>query len=173
MNGKVIDRDKVIIKTSILGIIVNIVLVAFKAVIGLITNSIAITLDAVNNLTDALSSVITIVGNRLSNKAPDKKHPYGYGRIEYFTSVIISAIVLFAGITAGKESIAKIIHPDESDYSIIPLIIIAVAVVVKFIFGKYVKGIGKKVNSRKSSSIWTGCVYGFDSIFYNTNCSHN
>ena len=141
------SRDKIIIKTSILGIIVNVILVIFKVVIGLIANSIAIILDAVNNLTDALSSIITIVGTKLSNKAPDKKHPYGYGRIEYFTSVIISVIVLFAGITAIKESILKIINPVETDYSIISLIIIAVAVVVKFTFGKYVKGVGKKVNS--------------------------
>ena len=141
------DRNKVIIKTSILGILVNIVLVIFKATIGFIVNSIAIILDAVNNLTDALSSVITIVGTKLSNKAPDKKHPYGYGRIEYFTSVIISAIVLFAGITAGKESIMKIISPEETDYSVISLVIIAVAVVVKFVFGRYVKKVGEKVNS--------------------------
>lgn len=141
------ERNKIIIKTSILGIVVNAVLVAFKAAVGLVTNSIAIILDAVNNLTDALSSVITIVGTKLSNKAPDKKHPYGYGRVEYFTAVIISAIVLFAGFTAGKESIAKIIHPEEAEYSIVSLIIIAFAVAVKFFFGKYVKKVGKKVNS--------------------------
>ena len=167
------DRNKVIIKTSILGIIVNIILVVFKAIIGIIANSIAITLDAVNNLTDALSSVITIVGTKLSNKAPDKKHPYGHGRIEYFTSLIISAIVLFAGITAGKESIIKIISPEESDYSIVALIIIAVAVVVKFVFGKYVKKVGKKVNSRKPSCIWARCFYGLNSFIHNFNCSSN
>ena len=167
------DRKKIIIKTSILGIMVNIILVVFKATIGLIANSIAIVLDAVNNLTDALSSLITIIGTKLSNKAPDKKHPYGHGRIEYFTSVIISAIVLFAGITAGKESIIKIIHPDESDYSIISLIIIAVAVVVKFIFGKYVKNVGTKVNSRKFNCIWSRCFYGFNFIIYNIDCCDN
>ena len=156
------DRNKIIIKTSILGIVVNIILVIFKAIIGIIANSIAITLDAVNNLTDALSSVITIVGTKLSNKAPDKKHPYGYGRIEYFTSVIISAIVLFAGITAGKESILKIIHPEESDYSIISLIIIAVAVIVKFVFGRFVKNTGKKINSQ--SLIASGQDAFMDSI---------
>lgn len=90
------DREKKIIKTSILGIVVNIVLVIFKATVGFIVNSIAIILDAVNNLTDALSSIITIIGTKLANKAPDKKHPYGHGRIEYFTSVIIAAIILFA-----------------------------------------------------------------------------
>ena len=76
------DRQKKIIKTSILGIIVNIILVIFKATIGLIVNSIAIILDAVNNLTDAVSSVVTIIGTKLANKKPDKKHPYGHGRIE-------------------------------------------------------------------------------------------
>ena len=75
------DRNKQIIKTSILGIIVNIILVIFKGVIGLLVNSIAIILDAVNNLSDAMSSIITIIGTKLSNKRPNKKHPYGYGRI--------------------------------------------------------------------------------------------
>ena len=88
------DRNKIIVRTSGLGIIVNIFLVIFKAIIGLLANSIAIVLDAVNNLTDVLSSVITIVGTKLSTKAPDKEHPYGHGRIEYFTSIIISTIVL-------------------------------------------------------------------------------
>lgn len=78
------DRDKKIVKVSILGILVNLILVGFKAVVGLIASSIAIILDAVNNLSDALSSIITIIGTKLSGKRPDKKHPYGYGRIEYF-----------------------------------------------------------------------------------------
>ncbi len=156
------DRNKVIIKTSILGIIVNVILVIFKAIIGFVANSIAIILDAVNNLTDALSSIITIIGTKLSNKAPNKKHPYGYGRIEYFTSVIISAIVLFAGITAGKESIEKIINPAETDYSLVSLVIIAIAVIVKFVFGRYVKNVGKKVNS--GSLIASGQDAFMDSI---------
>ena len=99
------ERDKIIVKTSVIGILVNLILVAFKASIGIMVNSIAITLDAVNNLTDALSSIITIIGTKLAGKAPDKKHPYGYGRIEYFSSVIIAIIVLLAGITALEESV--------------------------------------------------------------------
>ena len=131
------DRDKKIIKVSIFGIIVNIILVIFKAVIGLIVNSIAIILDAVNNLSDALSSIITIIGTKLSSKRPDKKHPYGYGRIEYFSSVIIAVIVLVAGLTSLKESIEKIIHPEPAAYSVISLVIVIVAVFVKFFFGRY------------------------------------
>ncbi len=142
------EREKKIIKTSILGILVNLILVGFKAIIGFIVNSIAIVLDAVNNLTDAISSVVTIVGTKFANKEPDKEHPYGHGRIEYFASVIVSFIVLFAGIIALKESILKIVNPSETDYSIVSLIIVAVAVVVKFVFGRYVKKVGRKVNSQ-------------------------
>ena len=142
------ERNKKIVKTSILGIIANIVLVAFKATIGLLVNSIAIVIDAVNNLTDVLSSVITIIGTKLANKAPDKKHPYGHGRIEYFTSIIIAGIILFAGLMAIKESVEKIIKPAETDYSIISLLIVAVAVLVKFFLGKYVKKVGYAVNSQ-------------------------
>lgn len=156
------DRQKKIIKTSIWGILVNLILVAFKATIGLLVNSIAITLDAVNNLTDAISSIVTIIGTKLANKAPDKKHPYGHGRIEYVTSVIVATIVLFAGITAIKESIEKIMNPGETDYSIASLIIIAVAVLVKFFFGKYVKKVGKNVNSQ--SLIASGQDAFMDSI---------
>ena len=142
------DRKKVIVKTSIIGIIVNVILVVFKGVIGLIVNSIAIVLDAVNNLTDALSSIITIIGTKLANKAPDKNHPYGHGRIEYFTSVIISVIIFIAGIGAIKESVDKIINPGEVDYSLVSLVIISVAVIVKLVLGRYVKRVGKNVNSQ-------------------------
>jgi len=142
------ERNKIIIKTSIQGIIVNIILVIFKAVVGIIVNSIAIILDAVNNLSDAISSIITIIGTKLAGKAPDKKHPYGHGRIEYFASFIIAVIVMIAGVTSGKESIEKIIHPTKADYTIASLVIVVVAVVVKFFFGKYVKKVGKKVNSQ-------------------------
>ena len=88
----------------------NIILAGFKAFVGLVSNSIAIISDAVNNLSDAMSSIITIVGTKLAGKAPDKKHPYGYGRIEYMTSLVVSAIVLYAGITSLVESSKKIIN---------------------------------------------------------------
>ncbi len=141
------ERDKKIIKVSILGIFVNVILVIFKAIVGIFANSIAIILDAVNNLSDAMSSVITIIGTKLSGKRPDKKHPYGYGRIEYFSSVIIAVIVLIAGLTSLKESVLKIFNPEEADYSIATLVIVIVAIFVKFFFGKYVKSQGEKLNS--------------------------
>ena len=140
-------REKTIIRTSIVGIIANVFLASFKAVIGLMTHSIAIVLDAVNNISDAGSSLITIIGTKLAGKAPDKKHPFGYGRIEYLSAMIISVIVLYAGITSFTESVKKIIHPEKPDYSIVPLIIVGVAVGVKIILGRYVKSVGVKVKS--------------------------
>ena len=95
------SRERIIIKTSVIGIAANIFLAAFKAAVGLASNSIAIVLDAVNNLSDALSSVITIIGTRLAGKPADKKHPFGHGRIEYITAMIIAVIVLYAGVTAS------------------------------------------------------------------------
>ena len=158
----VADREKAIVRTSIVGILTNVMLAAFKAAIGLITNSIAVTLDAVNNLSDALSSVITIIGAKLGAKKPDKKHPLGYGRIEYLSSMIVAAIVLYAGITSVVESVKKIIHPEAADYGTISLVIIAVAIVVKLILGRYVKKQGEKVNS--GALIASGKDASFDAI---------
>ena len=140
-------REKVVVKTSIISIISNIILVVFKASVGFLSNSIAIISDAVNNLSDVLSSVITIVGTKLAGKAPDKKHPYGYGRIEYMTSMIVSAIVLYSGITALVESIKKIINPEAAEYNVVTLIILVAGILVKYSLGMYVKKKGKEVNS--------------------------
>ena len=156
------SRDKVIIRTSIIGIVTNIFLAGFKAAIGLASNSIAVILDAVNNLSDALSSVITIVGTKLAARPADKKHPLGYGRIEYLSAMIVSGIVLYAGITSFVESVKKIIEPETPEYSTVSLVIIAVAVVVKLILGKYVKAQGEKVNS--GSLIASGSDASFDAI---------
>ena len=146
MNGQT-NRDRTIIRTSIIGILANIFLAAFKAFVGLASNSIAIVMDAVNNLSDAASSIITIVGTKLAGKEADRKHPFGYGRIEYLSAMVISFLVLYAGITAFVESVKKIVHPDTPDYSAATLIIVAVAVVVKIVLGRYVKSVGEKVNS--------------------------
>ena len=144
---KEVSREKVIVRTSIIGIIANVLLAAFKAAVGLLSHSIAVILDAVNNISDAGSSVITIVGAKLAGREPDKKHPFGYGRIEYLSAMIISVIVLYAGITSLVESIRKIINPETPDYSAVSLIIIGTAVAVKFFLGRYVKATGEKVNS--------------------------
>ena len=155
-------REKAIVKTSVIGVVTNVLLAVFKAVVGFISNSIAVILDAVNNLSDALSSVITIIGAKLGAKKPDKKHPLGYGRIEYLSSMIVAAIVLYAGITSMVESVKKIIHPEAADYSIVSLIIIAVAIVAKLILGQYVKKQGEKHNS--GALVASGSDALFDAI---------
>lgn len=157
-----VDREKIIVRTSVIGIITNVFLAAFKAAVGLISHSIAVILDAVNNLSDALSSVITIIGAKLGAKKPDKKHPLGYGRIEYLSSMMVAAIVLYAGITSLVESVKKIIHPEAADYQTVSLIIIAVAIVAKLLLGGYVKKQGEKVNS--GALIASGKDASFDAI---------
>ena len=141
------DREKTIVRTSVVGIITNLFLVGFKAFVGFLSNSIAVILDAVNNLSDALSSVVTIIGAKLGAKQPDKKHPLGYGRIEYLSSMIVAALVLYAGITSFVESVKKIISPEEAEYGAVAIIIISVAIMVKIVLGLYVKKQGEKVNS--------------------------
>lgn len=140
-------REKAIVKTGLLGIFVNILLASCKAIVGLVSNSIAIVLDAVNNLSDALSSVITIIGTKLALKPANKKHPYGYGRYEYLSALIVSVIILYAGVTSFIESCKKILNPEASSYSLVSLIIIGVAVLFKIFLGLFVKKVGKKYNS--------------------------
>lgn len=156
------DREKIIVHTSVIGIVVNILLAGFKAFVGILSNSVAIVMDAVNNLSDALSSVITIIGTKLAGKKPDKKHPLGYGRIEYLSAMIISVIVLYAGVTSLVESVKKIIHPETPDYSAVSLLIIAVAVAAKIFLGLFVKKQGEKVKS--DSLVASGSDALFDSI---------
>lgn len=141
------QRQKVIVRTSLIGIAVNVLLAAFKAAVGLLSNSIAVILDAVNNLSDALSSVITIFGAKLAGRKPDKDHPLGHGRIEYISALIVAAIVMYAGITSLVESVKKIIDPQKPDYSTISLVIIGVAVLAKILLGRYVKKTGEKTHS--------------------------
>ncbi|MBR6004545.1 MAG: cation transporter, partial [Lachnospiraceae bacterium] len=157
-----LDRSKVIVRTGILGIAVNCLLAGVKAFFGILSNSVAIILDAVNNFSDALSSVITIVGTKLAGKAPDKKHPLGYGRIEYLTAMIIAAIVIYAGITSMVESVKKTFSPSDVDYSTLTLAMIAIAVVVKLLLGRYVKKTGEKVMS--DALIASGADALFDAI---------
>ena len=156
------NREKVIIRTSIIGIATNVLLVLFKMFVGVLSNSIAVILDAVNNLSDALSSVVTIIGAKLGAKLPDRKHPLGYGRIEYLSSMMVAALVLYAGITSMVESIKKIIHPEAAEYGTVSMIIISVAIAAKLILGLYVKKQGNKVNS--GALVASGSDALFDAI---------
>ncbi len=140
-------RDRVIVRASLVGIGANVLLAVFKAGVGLMSHSIAIVMDAVNNLSDAASSIITIVGTKLAGKEADKKHPFGYGRIEYLSAMVISILVLYAGITSFTESVKKILHPETPDYGAAALVIVAAGVLVKILLGRYVKGVGERVHS--------------------------
>lgn len=155
-------REKAITRTSIIGIIANVFLVLFKAVAGLLAGSIAIVLDAVNNLTDALSSIITIVGIKLAKKHPDRKHPFGYGRVEYFSTILIAFMVLIAGFTSIFESIKRIITPELPEYSLVTIIIVVASVLTKLILGRYVTKQGKKYNSDALQA--SGADASFDAI---------
>lgn len=141
------SRNATIVRTSLIGIVANAFLAVFKAIIGIMSGSVAITMDAVNNLSDAASSIITIVGTKLAARPADKDHPFGYGRIEYLTAAVISLLVLYAGLTSLQESVKKIIHPETPSYTAIALVIVAVAVAVKIFLGRYVKGVGQRVKS--------------------------
>ena len=156
------DRSSQIIRTSLIGIVANVLLAGFKAVVGLLASSVAIVMDAVNNLSDALSSVITIVGTKLSQRPADRKHPFGFGRIEYFSAIIIAVIVLCAGITSLIESVKKIFHPTEPSYTTVTLIVIVIAIVVKLVLGQYVKRQGERLNS--DALIASGSDALFDAI---------
>ncbi|MBQ9550468.1 MAG: cation transporter [Lachnospiraceae bacterium] len=144
---KLQSRNKTIIVTSVIGIAANIFLAAFKAFVGFLSRSVAIQMDALNNLSDAASSIITIVGTYLAGKEPDKKHPFGHGRAEYLSALLISMLVIYAGVTAFIESVKKIVNPVTPDYSRITFIVILVAVIVKLVLGRYVKSVGVRVNS--------------------------
>ena len=156
------DRSQKIIRTSVIGIGANVLLAAFKAAVGLLASSVAIVMDAVNNLSDALSSVITIVGTKLSTRPADRKHPYGHGRIEYFSAIIIAVIVLSAGITSLIESVKKIFAPTTPEYTSVTLVVIVVAIAVKLLLGRYVKRQGEKLKS--DALIASGSDALFDAI---------
>ena len=156
------DRSQEIIRTSWIGIAANVLLAGFKAAVGILASSVAIVMDAVNNLSDALSSVITIIGTKLSQRPADRKHPFGFGRIEYFSAIIIAVIVLSAGITSLIESVKKIFDPTEPLYTTTTLVVIVVAIVVKLILGQYVKRKGEQLKS--DALIASGSDALFDAV---------
>lgn len=140
-------RQGVVMTTSAVGIIVNVLLASVKVAIGILANSIAVISEGINNATDSLSSVITMVGAKLSNKRPTKKHPFGYGRIEYITSLIIAGLIIATAVELLKSSIKLIIEPEELTVTTLTLIIIAASALVKLWLAWYTIKKGKQVNS--------------------------
>ncbi len=144
---KSLQRERLITRTSLIGIFTNLALVGTKMLAGLVSGSIAIILDAVNNLTDVLSSIVTLVGTKLANRRPDKIHPHGHGRLEYLATLIVTIVIFLTGLTAIKESVAKIIDPGVVEYSFWTLAIVAVAVIVKIFLSSFVKHRGQEADS--------------------------
>ncbi|MBU3160595.1 cation diffusion facilitator family transporter [Clostridium frigoris] len=132
---------------GLVGIILNLILFATKLIIGIISNSIAITADAFNNLSDVASSVITILGFKLASKPADKEHPFGHGRLEYISGLIVSFIVILVGFEFIKTSFDKIIHPSKVIFTLIPFLLILVSIGVKIWISKFNKVMGKAINS--------------------------
>ena len=146
-NNNSLSRNKIITQTSWLGILANVLMAIIKIIIGALTSSIAIISEGVNNATDSLTAVIALIGTKLANKHPDKKHPFGYRRIEYLTGLVIATIIVVTGIEMLTTSTKIIFNPTKLSISYISLIIIAVSAIIKFALGTYTIKIGKKVNS--------------------------
>lgn len=132
---------------GIVGIALNVLLFAGKFFAGTLSGSIAITADAFNNLSDAGSSVVTLLGFRLAGKKPDPEHPFGHGRIEYISGLVVAALILLMGVELAKSSFQKILHPEEVEFSIAAVVILIASIAVKLYMSVYNRRIGKKINS--------------------------
>ncbi|WP_050606516.1 cation diffusion facilitator family transporter [Clostridium niameyense] len=148
-------RDSYGYLASIIGMLTNLFLFAIKFIVGLISNSIAVTADAFNNLSDAASSIITFLGFKLASKPADKEHPFGHGRIEYISGLLVSFMVLLVGIEFIKSSFNRILNPSKINFEIIPFILIILSILIKIWLSKFNKFIGNTIDSGalKASSL--------------------
>ena len=151
------SREGVVSATSILSIIVNISVALLKVVVGILAASIAIISEGVNNATDALSSLLTLIGIKLANRKPNKEHPFGYGRMEYITNLIISAIIILSGAYTLKDSVAKIFFPEALNTTMLSIVLVAFSAVIKYVLGTYSISQGKKVNSETLIAVGMDC----------------
>lgn len=140
-------REGKVSAVSGLGIVVNVLIAAVKVIIGLLTGSIAIVSEGINNASDALSGVLTLLGSKLSARHPDEKHPFGFGRIEYLASLVIAVLILVSGVESLKSSVDAIFHPGELSVNVLTLVIIAATAVVKFALGVYTEKTGREIGS--------------------------
>lgn len=143
---------------SILGIFLNVVLFAIKMIAGTLSGSIAVTADAFNNLSDAFSSVITLIGFKLADQKPDADHPFGHGRFEYISGFIVSGVILLMGFELIKSSIQKILAPSEVEFGITPALILVSSVIIKLYMFFYNRSVGKKIDSASMRAVATDSV---------------
>lgn len=132
---------------GIVGIALNVLLFAGKLLAGMLSNSIAITADALNNLSDAGSSLVTLIGFRLAGAKPDSEHPFGHGRMEYISGLVVAAAILLMAYELIRDSIGKILHPEETETSLLVFIILAVSIFVKLYMAYYNRSIGRQIGS--------------------------
>ena len=140
-------RERYGILSGAVGIVLNLLLSAGKLFAGLMTGSISITADAFNNLSDAGSSVVTLVGFKLAGQKADDGHPFGHGRMEYLAGLLVSLMILLVGVELGRSSIGKILHPEEVDFSLVSTGILAASILVKLWMGQFNRGLGRKIGS--------------------------
>jgi len=151
------NREGAIVVTSALGVLVNVLIAILKMIIGLLANSVAILSEGANNASDALTSIMALLGAKLASMHPTKKHPFGYGRIEYLTSLVISTLILVTGIKFIQESIEHIIRPKDLQVSYLSLIIVAITAVIKYALGTYTINTGKRVDSNSLIGVGSEC----------------
>ncbi len=151
------SREGVVSATSVLSVIVNLFVALLKVVVGLLASSIAIISEGVNNATDALSSILTLVGTRLAQKSPDAKHPFGYGRIEYLTNMVIASFILVGGFEMLISSIRLIFEPETLSISYVSLFVVAASAIIKYVLGVYTINTGKRVGSGSLEAVGVDC----------------
>ena len=151
------SREGIIAGTSGLGILVNLLIAVIKVILGVLASSIAIVSEGVNNASDALTSVLTLVGTKLAGKKPDEKHPFGYGRVEYLTSLIIAILILVTGAEMLISAVKLIFEPAQMDISVVALIAVALSAVIKFFLGLYTIKMGQKADSGALTAVGLDC----------------
>ncbi len=142
------DRHERIVGASIAGVVINLVFVGLKTLIGVLSGSVSVVVDAVNNGTDVLSALVTLAGVKLARRKPDKEHPHGHGRVEYIAAIGVGLIILAVGIGAALASVPKISRPEVANYSTLSIVVISATVIVKLVFGRYLRKVGKATRSR-------------------------
>lgn len=154
------DRHERIVGASVAGVVINLVLVALKTLMGVMSGSVSVLTDAVNNLTDVLSAVVTLLGVKLARRKPDREHPHGHGRVEYLAAIVVGMVILAVGVGAALVSAPKISRPEVASYSVLSIVVIFITVIVKLVFGRHLRKVGKA--TRSTSLEGTGMDAMFD-----------
>ena len=141
------NRLRRIYRASGVGIILNLFLVGAKAAVGVISGSVSVLTDAINNATDVLSSLVTLIGTKLAQRKPDREHPHGHGRIEYLTQVMVGVIILAVGVMAIVQSVPRVEKPVVATYSPLTIAVICLSIVLKFGISRYFKRVGRETQS--------------------------